>query len=187
MIPISIKQAAEILDVNENTVRRYVATEHLPVIAGRGRKGAGNGAQVDLARLPAWEARRQGIQTTLSDPKRNPVRDAIEVFESGALGTVANALAELGAKKLGLSRAQIGQVWSLVALAIVGHRTGRFERNLAEQVGLGDLDDLCSVISLCDIHSEWKSRDVWLPPTIKPFYEAAQRAADAKAERIERK
>lgn len=180
-IPISVERAAEILDVNQNTVRRYIATEHLPVVAGRGRKGAGNGAQVDIARLPAWHARREGIQTTLTDPKKNPVRDAIEVFESGALGTVANALAELGEKKLGLSRLQIGQVWSLVALAIVGHRTGRFERNLAEQIGLGNLDDLCSVISCFDVHSEWKSRDVYLPPAIKPFWEAAQRAAEGRA------
>lgn len=176
MIPISIAEAAKILDVNENTVRRYVATEHLPVVAGRGRKGRGNAARVDLARLPAWQARRKDFPSTLTDPKKNPVRDAIELFESRALGTAAAALVDRGEKHLGLTPAQIGLVWSLVVLAVIGYRTGHFEQHLAKQLGLGDLDDLCSVIGMIDIHSKWKSDSVPIPPVMAPYWQAALRA-----------
>ena len=113
--------------------------------------------------------------------KKNPIRDTVEVFEAGALTVVANALADIGAEKLGLTQAQVGMVYSLVALAVVMHRTGKFEQNLAQQLGLGDLDDMCSLIAMFDVHSKWKSEKVLLPPAIKPFWEAAQRAAEEHA------
>ena len=175
MIPISIEEAAQILDVNPATVRRYVAEQHLPVIAGRGRKGAGNGAQVDLARLPAWQARRKGFPSTLTDPKRNPLRDAIELFEAGALGTAAAALVDR-AEALGLTPVQVGMVWSLVVLAVTGYRTGHFEQRLAKQLKLGDLDDLCSTISMFAVRTEWKSDSTPIPPVMAPYWKAAEAA-----------
>lgn len=186
-VPMTIEQAAEVLQVHPNTVRRYIAEEGLPTVPRRrGGKGRGNGAQVDVARLTGWIFRRDGSGCHWLPPDRNPLRDIAAFQHTTTLLIIGRVLAGLTVKGTYpeplLTREQAKKAYAAVALGVSQFITGgRFEEALAVGLGLGNLDDAYSFIAAGDFRTEWKGTDQMpLPPEIGELFTDRERRELAK-------
>ena len=175
-IPISVERAAEVMQVHPNTVRRHIAQDRLPTVPlRRGGKGRGNGALVDLARLAAWTAARNDFPQ-LDLKGRNPIRETVELALDHALAVFGAAL-ESQHKRLGISIETAAKVYMLGAVLMTERiKAGTFEKSLAEQFALGDLDDMASILTANDVRTAWAETKTYLPEWVRTALEPAWRA-----------
>jgi len=196
---LTIDQAAKLFAVTPKTIRSWVA-QGMPTVRS-GRKGAGNGAIVDLPRAALWLARKRKLppvcwaeflQAHVDSSLRNPLRWAVEEFAAGAIRAIAagaiswyrdpNTAGKIAWQELGLTDAQArAAVWQLAmhaALSLHSYKLDRFERDISQGGEFCDLDDLATLFFQGEIRSKFRD-EIAIPEALHEFRPPAARKLPA--------
>jgi hypothetical protein len=169
-MPISVAEAAKLLNVTEATVNRYVREEGLPTVT-RGSAGAGHKTTIDLARILDWKRRRaeNHLIPWVADGS-NPIRKICEIQHTNTIRIITNCLLAAYHREfpdLGITGEQAFRLYGVIVGSLAQYITGgALEKYIGQQLFSGyggDIDDFCNCLFACAVSTKWTEAAASIP------------------------